>query len=195
MKFSAFMPLVFSAFRMANAGIIIRPRVELDSAYDNGLKTYEARQKDIDSVQPYLNGPDTYWARGVEARQESTFYAKGPDSRLTRDVMARDDDFDSSLAFANGRDSRWIRDVKTREDGVDSNLPFANGPSSFWVRDVEVLRSVPQARQAEADSANLYGNGPDTYLRNLKVEAREEEVDTSISRGPTSYWVRNAEDE
>ncbi|KAK0432259.1 hypothetical protein EV421DRAFT_1849848 [Armillaria borealis] len=68
MKFSAFVPLLFFAFGMANAGIIIRPRVEVDSAYDNGLKISEARQKDIDSVEPYLNGPDTYWARGVEVR-------------------------------------------------------------------------------------------------------------------------------
>ncbi|KAK0476496.1 hypothetical protein IW261DRAFT_1491465 [Armillaria novae-zelandiae] len=68
MKFSAFAPVVFFSFAIVNAGVIIRPRAELDPTYDKGLKTYEARQKDIDSVEPYLNGPDAYWARGVEVR-------------------------------------------------------------------------------------------------------------------------------
>ncbi|PBK67728.1 hypothetical protein ARMSODRAFT_976493 [Armillaria solidipes] len=79
----------------------------------------------------------------------------------------------------------------SREALLQISMLFANGPSSFWVGDVEVLRSVSQARQAEADSANLFGNGPDTYFRDLKVEAREEEVDTSIS---TNSFAREVQE-
>ncbi|KAG7444781.1 uncharacterized protein BT62DRAFT_226825 [Guyanagaster necrorhizus] len=111
MKFSAFVSLAFLAFGTANAGIIIRPRTEADSGrgFDNGLKAYQARQEDIDSVAPYDNGPSTYWVRGVE----------------------------ESSPYDNGPDTYWVRDIKAREEGVDSAVPYASGPESYWVRDVK----------------------------------------------------------
>ncbi|KAH6918490.1 hypothetical protein BKA70DRAFT_1214396 [Coprinopsis sp. MPI-PUGE-AT-0042] len=139
--------------------------------------------KVINAEVPYVNGPNSYWAKREVAREARQIEDKDVpyENRINAYWVKREagigaKEVNTEIPYDNGPKSYWVKG----EQIDDKDIPYENGPKACWVK-----REDSAAKGINAGIS--YVNGHDSYW-----VKRELDAEPVLGEGPKLYLVRKS---